>query len=261
MPESKTALITGASSGIGAAFARELAKRGYSLMLSGRREEKLRALADELKEECGTSSRTVLAELAEDAGVNKLEAAITDAPLDLLVNNAGFGVEGTFLSAELERQLDMIHVHVLASVRLTHAALPGMIERGRGGVINVSSIAGFFARAETVTYCATKAYLNTFTTALAEEVRGTGVRVQALCPGFTHTDFHDRSELPNFDKSAYPSWAWMSAEAVVKASLEGLERGKVTVVPGTLYRVLVLLATNPLLAPLVEWIERRAVKD
>jgi len=261
MPDPRTALITGASSGIGAAFARELAKQGYSLILSARREEKLSALADELKERHGTSSLILLADLATDEGVAKLETAITDTPLDLLINNAGFGVEGTFLSADLGRQVDMIHVHVLATVRLTRAALPGMIERGRGGVINVSSIAAFLARAETVTYCATKAYLNTFSKALAEELRGTGVQVQALCPGFTHTDFHDRPELPNFEKGSYPDWVWMSAEAVAQQSLEALERGKVIFVPGRLNKVLALLASNPPLAPLLGLLERGAVSS
>lgn len=256
----KTALITGASSGIGAAFARALAVQGYNLILSARREEKLNALANELQEKHGTSSLILLADLATDEGVAKLEAAITETPLDRLINNAGFGVEGTFLSADLGRQLDMIHVHVLASVRLTHAALPGMIERGRGGVINVSSVAAFLARAETVTYCATKAYLNTFTKALAEELRGSGVRVQALCPGVTHTDFHDRPELPNFDKGSYPDWAWMSAQDVAQQSLEALEYSRPIFVPGRINRLLALLATNPPLEPLLRWLERSATK-
>ena len=181
---SATALITGASSGIGAAFARKLAVAGYDLALVARRGDRLEALAAELETAYGIRAETLVADLTDEGDVERVAGAIAAiSNLELLVNNAGMGAEGRFYQAEIGPQLDMIRLHVLASVRLTRAALPGMVERGRGGIINVASVAGFMALPENVNYCATKGYLITFSKALQLELIGTGVRVQALCPG------------------------------------------------------------------------------
>lgn len=238
-----TALVTGASSGLGAAFSRALASQGYGLILVARREERLTALAAELRDHHHVSAEPLVADLASPSGVELVEARIAELPtLDLLVNNAGFGTTGTFADVRLGKHLDMIHVHVVASVRLCHAALPGMIARGSGGIINVSSVAAVMPQGGHVTYCATKAYLRVFSETLRTELKGTGVQVQALVPGFTYTEFHDQPELEGFDRSQVPEALWMSAERVVEASLKALGRDRGVCIPGFRNRVLVALA-------------------
>lgn len=240
-----TALVTGGSSGIGATFARKLAALGYDLVLVARRADRLEALAAELRAGCGVQVAVVPADLTRDEDVARVEAVIRAIPsLDLLVNNAGIGVEGRFLRADVEPQIDMIRLHVLASVRLAHAALDGMVARRQGGIINVASVAGFLALPGSVNYCATKGYLITFSRALALELGGTGVRVQALCPGFTHTEFHD--DLAGFDKTRSPGFLWMPADAVVTSSLAGLARNEVVCIPGLGNRLLAVLGSSPL---------------
>jgi len=242
---SATALITGASSGIGAAFARKLAGLGYDLVLVARRGDRLAALAAELEAAHGIRAETLVADLIDEDGVKRVAGCIASIPnLELLINNAGVGTEGRFCEAEIGPQIDMIRLHVLASVRLTRAALPGMVRRRHGAVINVASLAGFMALPGNVTYCATKGYLITFSKALALELTGAGVRVQALCPGFTHTEFHD--DLQDFHKTRMPKILWMPAEAVVDASLRGLARGEVVCIPGLGNRLLGLLGGSPL---------------
>ena len=154
------------------------------------------------------------------------------AGLELLVNNAGFGTMGRFADGEVQPQTDMNRVHVLAAVRLARAVLPGMIERDCGGIINVSSMGAWLACAGNVQYAATKAYLNTFSEGLQDELRHTRVRVQALCPGFTLTGFHDAAPMGPFDRADIPKSLWMSAEDVVDFSLKMLGKNRVIVVPG-----------------------------
>ena len=181
-----TALITGASSGIGAVFARELASQGHHLVLVARREEKLKGLADALQQEFHLNAQVFLADLSDPADVERVAKKIGECgDLEVLINNAGFGLPGKFVDVPPERNAAMIQVHVLATVRLCRAALPGMIGRGRGSIINVSSIAAFMGSGRNATYSATKAYLNVFSEALQEELKGSGVRVQTLCPGLT----------------------------------------------------------------------------
>src|SRR5579863_918613 len=196
-----TALITGASSGIGEAFARKLAARGYDLILVARREERLRTLAASLP----GHAEVLNADLACEAGLAAVERAIHECTrLDLLVNNAGFGTLGRFWEADIGGQVRMHEVHVMATMRLTHAALAGMVPRGRGGVISVSSVAAFGQSPGSVSYCATKAWINSFTEGLDMELRRlrSPVKVQALCPGFTATEFH---ETLGMDTKAIPS--------------------------------------------------------
>jgi short-subunit dehydrogenase len=231
----RRALVTGASAGIGEAFARALARRGYDLALVARRRGRLESLAKELAERHGVIASVVPADLAEEAELERLAAAVAADPPDLLVNNAGFGTLGRFAELELERELEEIRLNVVALVRLTRAALPGMLARGRGGVVNVSSLAGESPGPFTATYSATKAYVTRFSEALHEEVRGSGVTVQALLPGFTKTEFQ---EVAGVDRASVPGFAWLSAEQVAEASLAALERSDAICIPGAGYRVL-----------------------
>jgi hypothetical protein len=246
MPERRqtgTALITGASSGIGATFARRLAADGYGLILVARREERLAALAGDLGGRYGVVVQRLATDLAEPAGLEEVEKCVASCePVDLLVNCAGFGARGDFVRVDFCRQLAMIQLHVLASVRLARAVLPGMLERDRGGIINVASLTAFIPLPGDATYSATKAYLVSFSQALHEELRGTGVRVQALCPGFTRTEFHSVEQLPESDLARIPATLWSSADEVVAASLRALPRGPVVCVPGWKNRLIVALA-------------------
>ena len=254
MPEPLTALITGASSGIGAEFARQLAARHYNLILVGRRADRLSAVAAGLQSKYAVTAEPLVADLEQDAGVKSVEDLIADVPaLDLLVNNAGFGIGKAFAEADLAGQLAMLKVHVVAPNRLSHAALPGMIAQGAGGIINVASLAAFMALPTNVNYCATKAYLVTFSRSLAAEVARKGVKVQALCPGFTITEFHDRPEQGEVGRDHSPRFLWGSAQSVVVDSLQALDRGQVICVPGFINHVIRLLARASLvdrLAPI-----------
>jgi hypothetical protein len=221
------ALVTGASSGIGEAFARQLAARGTALVLVARRRDRLDALAAEV----GVPTEVLAADLGDPADLRRVEervAATTD-PVDLLVNNAGFGTTGSFATLDVEREDEEVRVNVLAVVRLTRAALPGMVQRGHGAVVNVSSLAAFQPDPGNATYGASKAFVLSFSEALAEELRTTGVRVQALCPGYTRTEFQTTAE---YETSRIPKAVWQRPEQVVDASLAALDKGKALCVPG-----------------------------
>ena len=232
-----TALVTGATSGIGREFCRQLAGRGYGLILVARDIERSRMVAAELANAHGVTAESYSADLTRDDAVDGVISRIeATADLTMLVNNAGFGTADRFTSVPADRQADMVRLHALTPMRLAHAALPGMLRRGRGTVINVSSIASFVYGAGTVNYCATKAYLTTLSEGLGAELRGTGVRVQALCPGFTRTEFQQRMGQ---GAASRPRFLWMSADAVVSASLRQLDRGgPVICIPGVRYRLL-----------------------
>ncbi len=250
------ALITGASSGIGEAFARKLAAEGHDLIIVARRRELLARLADELAKEHGVRVEVEPADLSTDAGVERAAQRAREAePLSLLVNNAGFSTAERFVEADLESQLRMMRVHNLAAVRLVHAALPGMISRGRGGIINVSSIAGLVPAPYNAIYDATKAFLVLFTEGLHQELRGTGVRVQALCPGYTHTGFHAAIGVDR----KIPEPFWLTPEEVVEASLSALAKGTVVCIPGwkqRLFADFLLSLPRPLRYRLVRLVER-----
>ncbi len=243
---SQTALITGASSGIGAAFARELAARGYNLVLTARREAQLVDLATELQQQYAIKAEVLVADLTKVADVERVEQYIRDhKSLTLLINNAGFGTNTKFSEADINVQLNMIEVHIIATVRFSRAVLPQMIARKQGGIINVSSLSAFNPFGH-VSYCATKAYLVTFSEVLQTELRGTGVQVQALCPGFTTTQFHDTPAYKTFSRGQVPGPFWMTAERVVTISLDSLSRWGVICVPGYLNRIVVALARSSL---------------
>jgi short-subunit dehydrogenase len=232
-------VITGASSGIGAEFARQLAAAGYNLLLTARREEKLAALAAKLEAAYPITAEVFTADLADSASVARLETRLAALNLTVLVNNAGFGTTGGLMASDLAQQTGMISVHATAPMRLCRAALPGMSARGGGVIINVSSISAFFPSPGDVNYPATKAYLNTFSQALQVELADSGIIVQALCPGFTVTEFHDTNLMDGFDRNKVPAALWMPAEEVVRTSLHSLDPNHVICIPGRRYQLLV----------------------
>jgi uncharacterized protein len=227
--------VTGATSGIGAAYARELGRRGFRLILTGRREPELRAVAREIGEE---RVKLLFVELSGDAAVESVIEACRGRDLAVLVNNAGFGIGKPFLETPLADEERMERVHVLAPLRLVHALAPGMVARGGGAVVNVSSLAAFTPLPRSATYSATKSLLLVFSESLAMELRGTGVRVQALCPGFTHTHFHAALHIPQAMLEDRFILRWMTPEAVVSASLGALRTNRVVCVPGFWNRVI-----------------------
>lgn len=227
--------MTGASAGIGAAFARRLARDDWSLVLVARRLERLETLAEEVSKRHGIQARVLAADLAETEGLRRVCADVEAHPPDLLVNNAGFGTVGRFAELDPEQEEREIRLNVLALVRLTRAALPGMVSRGSGAVIQVSSLAGEAVAPYNATYGATKAFVTRFSEALFEELRGSGVRIQALLPGFTRTEFQERAGI---DPELVPQFAWMSPEQVVEASLEALDRQQAICIPGVGNRML-----------------------
>jgi short-subunit dehydrogenase len=221
-------------------FCERLAARGHDLLVVSRDGNRLEALKREIEGRFGVAVEVFPADLTIDTDVSLLIARITQSPhLALLVNNAGFGTRGPLSDASPARQEAMLRLHTMAPMRLTQAALPVLLDKGGGAIVNVSSVASFLFSAYNVNYCATKAYLTTFSEGLASELAGTGVQVQALCPGFTRSEFHQRMDL---DMSDIPSWMWMPATTVVDASLSALERGgPVVCVPGIRYKLLVML--------------------
>jgi short-subunit dehydrogenase len=201
---------------------------------------RLESLRQELEQRHGIAVEVFPADLTIDTDVSLLAERLTRSPqLALLVNNAGFGSRGTLVDASPSQQEAMLRLHIMAPMRLAQAALPVLLASRRGAIVNVSSGASFVYSAGNINYCATKAYLTTFSEGLAAEVAGTGVKVQALCPGFTHTEFHQRMKA---DVGEVPRWMWMPAERVVETSLRSLERGgPVVCIPGTRYKLVVLL--------------------
>jgi short-subunit dehydrogenase len=234
------AVVTGASAGIGKVFCGKLAARGYDLVVVARDAARLETLKQELEGRHRVSVDVFPADLTLDDDVSRLGGLIAGSErLALLVNNAGFGTRGTLADASPARQEAMVRLHTLAPLRLTQAALPVLLKQSRGGIVNVSSVASFLYSPNNVNYCATKAYLTTFSEGLAAELAETGVRIQALCPGFIHTEFHQRM---NADVAQLPRWMWMSADRVVEASLRTLERGGAVVcIPGIRYKLIVFL--------------------
>lgn len=244
--DNATALITGASAGIGKAFAQRLAREGYDVVLVARRKERLDALADELKSQCSVNAQSVAADLADPADIERVASVTADlseaGKLDLLVNNAGFGTVGSYADVPIKDHRSMVNVHVMAPAELTRAALPGMIRRGHAGIINVASVAGWFPLPGNVNYSASKRYLITFSEALQTELCGTGVFVQALCPGFTYSEFHDTEpfQTSGFRREQFPSFMWQTADQVADASLNALSREGVCI-PGIHNRMMTMM--------------------
>lgn len=233
------ALITGASSGLGVTFAHKLAQAGHDVTLVARRKDRLEDVALEISRIHQVHAEPLIADLATDVGIDTVVRYIESAAnLEVLVNNAGFGTKGLFFEADVAGQEQMHRVHVMATMRLTHAALRRMVPRKSGAVISVSSVAAFSVGAGSVSYGATKAWINAFTKGLATELRvaNSPVKVQALCPGFTITEFHATLGM---NRDLVPKGLWLNADDVVDASLRALKTGQVIVVPGWKYKLTV----------------------
>jgi short-subunit dehydrogenase len=235
----QSALVTGASSGIGESVARRLASAGVPTVVVARRRERLEALAEELP-----GIEVLVGDLRRPESRRDIEARLADddRPIDLLVNNAGFGTSGPVASIDSRRLADEVRLNVLALTLLTRAALPGMLARGRGWILNVSSVAGFQPAPNLATYAATKAYVTSFTEALHEELRGTGVRATALCPGLTRTEFQSISNTTGF-VDRYPARVWLTADEVAAAGLDAVRRGRALCVPGLPYKAMAAVSS------------------
>jgi short-subunit dehydrogenase len=240
----RVAVITGASSGIGAEFARQLAPE-HDLILIARRRDRLELLREKFSRVHQSQVEIIEADLAEDTETARVAAHIAgEQRLGLVVNNAGFGIRGRFWEAPLARQEEMHRLHVMATLRLTHAALRNLVPRDQGAIVNVASMAAFVRGAGTVSYAATKSWMTAFTEGLHIELRavGSAVQVQALCPGYTYSEFHDKLGVSQ-ERSA-PRGFWLSAEEVVRASLNGLKQRKLIVIPGWRYQLVSAIATK-----------------
>jgi uncharacterized protein len=229
-----TALVTGASMGIGLELAKVFAEHGHSLVLVARSEEKLKSLADELEARHGVTVRVVPADLAGADAADRIFETVTGAGVvvDYLVNNAGFGTAGPFLDAELGREVEMVRVNVLALTHLTHLFARGMVERRRGGILNIASTAGFQPGPNMAVYYATKAYVVSFSEALAEEIRSTGVVVTAYCPGPVATEF--ARTAGNAESLLFKRFAVATPRSVAEGAYRALFRGRVVAVHGFL---------------------------
>ncbi|MDP2213405.1 SDR family oxidoreductase [Phenylobacterium sp.] len=237
------ALVTGASAGIGAAFARTLAAQGCDLALTARRGERLEALAAELRARHGIDVLTLVADLADPAAPAALEAALTadGRAVDILINNAGYGLPGTFGGNAWGDHAATLQVMLSAPCELAHRLLPGMLRRGYGRIVNVASVAGLTPGGVGL-YGPVKRYLIGFSQSLHMECVGTGVQVSALCPGLTWSEFHDVNGMRDQLDTATPAWLWMDAETVVAAGLAAVEANRPVCVPGPVNKTLALLA-------------------
>lgn len=229
--EVPTALVTGATAGIGAAFVRHLAALGYGLVLVARDAERLDAQAARLRAR-GTAAEVLAADLSDRQQLQKVEQRLADPaqPIDLLVSNAGFGMKTPFLVSDVEAEQQMIDVMVTPTMRLSHVAANAMKQRGSGAIVTTSSVAGFLPGGS---YSAAKAYVTMLAEALAAELRGTGVRAMALCPGFTRTEFHQRAAM---NVRSVPRIMWLDADRLVAHAMDDLAKGRVVSVPGWQYK-------------------------
>ncbi len=238
------AVVTGASSGIGEAFARRLAPT-HDLLLVARRRERLEAVASEVAAAHGARAEVLVADLGDEKDVARLAGRLGREPnLELLVNNAGFGLDGLFWEGKLASHEQMHRLHILATLRLCHAALQNFVPRNRGAIVNVASVASFVRGIGSGSYGATKSWTAAFTEGLHLDLRSIKSRVvvQALCPGFTYTEFHDMMGVRRERRA--PRFFWISADSVVAASLKGLRSGRLYVVPNWKYRILTALVTK-----------------
>jgi uncharacterized protein len=235
-----TALVTGATSGIGLAFCRELAERGHDLVLVARDRARLENVSDDLSATYKVAAEILPADLSDRAQAQRVADRLADParPVDLLVNNAGFGLKRTFLHNTVEQEQAHLDILVTAPMRLTHAALRQMTERHSGGIINVSSVAGTQPRGS---YSAAKAYLNRFGEWAAHEYAGAGVRIMTVLPGFTRTEFHERMDV---GRDAVPRLLWLDAERVVDDALADFDAGRRISIPSKRYRVIATVSKH-----------------
>lgn len=238
-PSRPIALVTGATAGIGAAFARQLAATGHDVILVARDRDRLDAYATQLRDAHGGRVDVASADLSTMDGCEEVEARLrstTDVPIDLLVNSAGYSLNRSFTRSTVDDEERLLRLNVTAVMRLTHAVLPSLLERRRGGVINVSSVTGFAAVMPGSTYPAGKAWVTNFSESIGLATRPLGVHVMALCPGYTRTEFHQRAGI---DTTKTPGWMWLDADDVVRAALRDFARGKFVSVPDWRYKTTV----------------------
>ena len=229
----KWALVTGASVGIGESFTRLLAAQGFNLILVARDEARLNERAQSLKEKFGSDSIVIVADLATEAGCAKVEDYIANNEIEVLINNAGFGINKAFTMSDLAKEEEVLKVLVRTPMRLMHVALPKMKERNSGVVINVSSVASFIAGG---TYSAAKSYLTVLSESLHTELSATNIKVSALCPGFTRTEFHQRGRMK---MSALPEFMWLNSDVLVAKAWKDALAGKPVSIPGWQYKLLI----------------------
>jgi short-subunit dehydrogenase len=239
------AVVTGASSGIGTEIARGLAARGHAVILVARREERLRTLATELEADHGVDALAIACDLGDPGERDRLESELgkTGRKVEILVNNAGYGSRGRFAQNSRERMVGMVNVNVEAVVDLTARVLPGMIERGRGCVINVASNAAYQPMPGGAVYAASKAFVLSFSEAIHAELKGAGVQVTAVCPGPVKTEFADAAGMEGVEETA-PELVWTPVEEVAKVAIEGAERGKRVVNVGMVSRVTAIVGQH-----------------
>ena len=234
-----TALVTGASSGIGKAYATWIASKGYDLVITGRREDLLEKVADDLKDRYHVSVKTIIAELSDDKDLKALlKTAAGMKDIVFLVNNAGYSSGEEFWKSQLDQHLKMLNVHVVATLKLTYAVLPQMISNRRGTIINVSSLGAFTPAPGNTIYSGTKLFLNTFTESLYMEVKKYGIKLQCICPGYTYTDFHHRQHMSD-NPGTKKILKWMEPETVVEKSMKALDRNLIIYIPGWMNHVLI----------------------
>ncbi|WP_066303454.1 SDR family NAD(P)-dependent oxidoreductase [Arthrobacter luteolus] len=233
-----TAVITGATSGLGAEFARQLAERGHNVVLTARNRERLEAKAAELAARYKVKATVLPADLATPEGVDAVAARVAEPDVGILVNNAGYGLKGDFHVNSAAAELDLLNVLVSAPMLLSHAAVNSMLARGGGRIINVASVAGFIPRG---TYSAAKAWVISFSRWANLHYSSRGIVVTALCPGFVHTEFHERMQM---DKAPFPGWMWLDAERVVREGLADAFAGKSISIPSKRYKILAAIGSR-----------------
>lgn len=226
------ALVTGATAGIGESFTRLLADNNYNIVLVARDLQRLEERARELETKYKVSTHVIQADLATESGCSAIEQYISNNQIDVLINNAGFGLNKAFTMSALEAEQQMLDVLVRTPMRLMHSVLPGMKQRNKGVVINVSSVAGFIAGGS---YSASKSYITVISESLNTELSGTNVKVSALCPGFTRTEFHQRARM---SMKGLPNFMWLNSDDLVKKAWTDALKGEAVSIPGWQYRVL-----------------------
>ncbi len=235
-----TALVTGATAGIGASYANLLAKEGFDLILVARDLPRLNQVAKELTKRFGVKTQCIKADLTKPSQLARVVKRVADLkkPIDVLVNNAGFGIKDGFTVSNLDKEQELLDVLVTAPMRLTHAVLPVMLKRNTGIIVNVSSVASFIAGG---TYSAAKSYLTVFSESLHTELRGTNVKISALCPGFTRTEFHSRGRMK---MTALPKFMWLDSDKLVSKSWKHANANRAISIPGWQYKILSAIARN-----------------
>lgn len=231
------ALVTGATVGIGESFTRLLASKGYNIVLVARNEVRLHERAADLRDKYGVQTFVLPADLATKSGVKSVEKYIQSYPIEVLINNAGFGLNRAFTKSDLADEQDLLNVLVRTPMRLMHVILPGMKERKSGTIINVSSVAGFIAGG---TYSAAKSYLTVLSESLNAELKGSGVKVSALCPGFTRTEFHKRGKMK---MNGLPRFMWLNPDKLVAQSWKDAQANQPVSIPGWQYKLLVAIVS------------------